>query len=69
MDLPIKVSFRLNAEGRVEKVNVTSRRASRFVADTCSRVLKSAKFPPIPPKVIAEQHHNWVDVDVTIGGS
>jgi hypothetical protein len=37
-------------------------RPNRFVHDTCVRVIRSTKFPPIPAAVMAEQKKNWLVV-------
>src|ERR1043166_10124286 len=46
-----KIYYRIKADGRVESVRVVSAHPNSFVQDTCTRILKSTKFPPIPTAV------------------
>jgi outer membrane biosynthesis protein TonB len=63
-----KIYYRVRADGHVESVRVVSARANAFVQDTCSRVLKSKKFPPIPEAVQREQKKSYLDMSSQIGG-
>jgi outer membrane biosynthesis protein TonB len=63
-----KIYYRIRADGRVESVRVVSARPNAFVQDTCSRVLKSTKFPPIPEAVQREQKKKYLDMSSQIGG-
>jgi len=58
----VKCTYRISAKGQVESVNVSCPRPNRFVRDTCVRVIKSTKFPPIPAAVMSEQKKNWLVV-------
>jgi outer membrane biosynthesis protein TonB len=58
----VGVRFRVLVTGQVESVTITQRHPAGFVNSTCSHVISSAKFPPIPTKVIHEQGHAYVDV-------
>ena len=58
--------FRVLASGQVESVTVTRRHPASFVNSTCSRVISSTRFPPLPSKVIHEQGHPYVDVTTEI---
>ena len=64
-----KVYYRIKADGRVEieSVRVVSARPNKFVSDTCTSVLQSAKFPPIPEAVQREQKKNYLDMSSEIG--
>jgi TonB family protein len=59
----VKFSFRLDRAGRVTRLKVTSSTSNRFVEQTTLQTIRATKFPPIPKKVIAEQGHDYVDVD------
>ena len=63
-----KVYYRIGADGRIESVRVISARPNRFVQDTCSRVLKSTKFPPVPDAVRRELKKNYVEMSSEFGG-
>jgi outer membrane biosynthesis protein TonB len=65
---PTKIYYRIKADGQVESVRVVCARPNAFVRDTCSRVLKSTKFPPIPEAVQREQKKNHLDMSSQIGG-
>jgi len=58
--------FRVLATGQVESVTITRSHPAGFVNSTCSRVISSTRFPPIPSKVIHEQGHPYVDVTTEI---
>ncbi len=59
----VKVTFRLDRQGRVKDFKVVSTNSNPWVQETATRMIRAAKFPPIPKKVIAEQGHDWVDVE------
>jgi len=59
----VKVTFRLDREGRVKDLKVASTNSNPWTQETATRMIRVAKFPPIPKKVIAEQGHDWVDVE------
>ena len=59
----VKVTFRLDRQGRVKGLKVVSTNSNPWVQETATRMIRVAKFPPIPKKVIAEQGHDWVDVE------
>ena len=58
----VKLTFRLDRQGRVKGLKVVSTKSNRWAEATAVRMIHVAKFPPIPKKVIAEQGHDWVDV-------
>ena len=58
----VGVRFRVLATGQAESVTVVERHPLGFVNKTCSRVIMGTKFPPIPPKVLREQAHPYVEV-------
>ena len=58
----VKVTFQLNRQGRVKSLRVVSTKTNQWAEATAIRMIRVAKFPPIPKKVIAEQGHDWVDV-------
>jgi TonB family protein len=60
----VKVTFRLDRQGRVKGLKVVSTNSNPWTQETATRMIRAAKFPPIPKKVIAEQGHDWVDVEV-----
>jgi TonB family protein len=60
----VKVTFRLDRQGRVKDLKVVSTNSNPWVQETATRMIRAAKFPPIPRTVIAEQGHDWVDVEV-----
>ena len=62
----LKFSFRLDRGGHVSAVKVVSSTSNRFVEQTTVRAIRAFRFPPIPKKVIAEQGHDWVDIDSEI---
>ncbi len=62
----VKFSFRLDRQGRLSRLRVTSSTTNRFVEQTTIRMIRATKFPPIPKKVIAEQRQDFVDVDSEI---
>jgi TonB family protein len=62
----VKFSFRLDRQGRLSDLRVTSSTSNRFVEQTTIRMIRATRFPPIPKKVIAEQGHDWVIVDSEI---
>src|SRR5260370_25809124 len=59
----VKVRFRLDRQGRVKGLKVVSTKSNPWVQETATRMIRVAKFPPIPKEVIAEQGHDWVDVE------
>jgi len=59
----VKVTFRLDREGSVKGLKVVSTNSNPWVQETATRMIRAAKFPPIPKNVIAEQGHDWVDVE------
>ncbi len=59
-------TFRLDHDGRLQSVKVVSSTSNKLVEDTCLKMIRVAKFPPIPKEVIAEQGHDWVDVHSNI---
>ena len=62
----VKFSFRLDRQGRLSRLKVTSSTSNRFVEQTTIQMIRATKFPPIPKKVIVEQGHHFVDVDSEI---
>jgi TonB family protein len=62
----LKFSFHLDRAGNVSAVKVVSSTSNRFVEQTTVRAIRAFRFPPIPKKVIAEQGHDWVDIDSEI---
>jgi TonB family protein len=62
----LKFSFHLDRSGHVSAVKVVSSTSNRFVEQTTVRAIRATRFPPIPQKVIAEQGHDWVDIDSEI---
>ena len=63
-----KVYYRIGTDGRIESVRVVSARPNKFVQDTCTRVLQSTKFPPVPAAVQRELKKNYVDMSSEFGG-
>jgi TonB family protein len=59
----VKVTFQLDKQGRVKGLKVASTKSNQWAEATAIRMIRVAKFPPIPKKVIAEQGHDWVDVE------
>jgi len=59
----VKVTFRLDRQGRVKGLKVVSTNSNPWTQETATRMIRAAKFPPIPKEVIAEQGHDWVDVE------
>ncbi len=59
----LKVTFRLDRQGHVKDFKVVSTNSNPWVQETATRMIRAAKFPPIPKKVIAEQGRDWVDVE------
>src|SRR5260370_20383440 len=62
----VKFSFRLDRRGRLSRLRVTSSTSNRFVEQTTVEMIRATRFPPIPKTVIAEQGHDFVDVDSEI---
>ena len=62
----VKFSFRLDRQGHLSQLRVTSSTTNRFVEQTTIQMIRATKFPPIPKKVIAEQKKDFVDVDSEI---
>jgi TonB family protein len=62
----VKFSFRLDRQGHLSRLRVTSSTTNRFVEQTTIQMIRATKFPPIPKKVIAEQRQDFVDVDSEI---
>src|SRR5260370_40636873 len=60
----VKVTFRLDRQGRVKGLKGVSAKSNPWTQETATRMIRAAKFPPIPKKVIGEQGHDWVDVEV-----
>jgi hypothetical protein len=58
--------IRLLATGQVESVTLTQRHPASFANSTCTRVISSTKFPPIPARVLSEQGHPYVDITYRI---
>jgi TonB family protein len=60
----VKCTFRLDRQGRIKGLKVVSTNSNPWTQETATRMIRAAKFPPIPKNVIAEQGHDWVDVEV-----
>jgi hypothetical protein len=58
----VHFSFRIDAAGRISRLRVFAERASdRPAAQVVAQAIRSARFPPPSPQVIAEQGHPWYD--------
>jgi len=44
----VDYAFRLDHEGRLQSVKVVSSTSNKLVEDTCLKMIRVAKFPPIP---------------------
>lgn len=64
----VHMTCRINARGQIQDVKVRTGRPSRFVQETCVRVLKRTTFPKIPKEVQAELRKDWLDFTVEFGG-
>ena len=62
----VKFSFRLDREGRLSRLRVTSSASNRFVEQTTIQMIRATKFPPVPKQVIAEVGRDFVDIDSEI---
>lgn len=61
----ITITFRVDGSGNLKDLRVASS-ANRYVERTSLRAVQSLKLPAIPKPVIAEQGHNWMDINIEI---
>src|SRR5207302_11351382 len=59
----VKVTFRLDRQGRVKSLRVVSTNSNPWTQETATRMIHAANLPHIPKKDTAEQGHDWVDVE------
>lgn len=62
----ITITFRLDGSGSLKDLRVASSSANRYVERASLRAVQSLKLPAIPKRVIAEQGHNWMDINIEI---
>ena len=61
----ITITFRVDGSGNLKDLRVASS-ANRYVERTSLRAVQSLKLPAMPKPVIAEQGHNWMDINIEI---
>jgi len=61
----ITITFRVDGSGNLKDLRVASS-ANRYVERTSLRAVQSLKLPAMPKSVIAEQGHNWMDINIEI---
>jgi Gram-negative bacterial tonB protein. len=60
----VHFGFRINPEGRIENLKVLSNTSNQLFADIGRHAIEATKLPPIPQKALAEQGHNWIEMDL-----
>lgn len=62
----ITITFRVDGSGNPKDLRVASSSANRYVERTSLRAVQGLKLPAMPKPVIAEQGHNWMDINIEI---
>jgi TonB family protein len=62
----ITITFRVDGSGNLKDLRVASSSANRYFERTSLRAVQSLKLPAMPKPVIAEQGHNWMDINIEI---
>ena len=66
----VKYAFELDSRGRVVSLKAHSTKNSRWGEETLSRIVRSLKFPPVPPQAMKqerEEGHKYVEVTGDMG--
>jgi outer membrane biosynthesis protein TonB len=60
----VHLGFRINPDGRIENLKVLSNTSNQLLADISRHAIEATKLPPIPQEALAEQGHNWIEMDL-----
>ena len=66
----VQYAFQLDAHGRVVSLKAHSTKGSRWGEQTLSRIVRSLKFPPVPPEAMKqerEEGHKYIQVTGNMG--
>ena len=66
----VKYAFELDARGRVVSLKARSTKGSRWGEQTFARVVRSLKFPPVPPEAMKQERaegHKYIEVTGNMG--
>ena len=61
----VKYAFRLDSQGHVVSVKTHSTSGSRWGEQTLERIIRTLKFPPVPPQAMKEEKqegHRFIEV-------
>jgi TonB family protein len=62
----ITISFQVDGSGNLKDIRVASSSGNRYIERMSLRAVQTLKLPAIPKPVIAEQGHNWMDINIEI---
>ena len=66
----VKYAFELDARGRVVSLKARSTKGSRWGEQTFARIVRSLKFPPVPPEAMKQERaegHKFIEVTGDMG--
>jgi outer membrane biosynthesis protein TonB len=66
----VKYAFELDAQGHVVSVKTRSTRGSRWGEQTVERIIRSLKFPAVPPQAMKQERqegHKYIEVTGDMG--
>ena len=62
----ITITFRLDGSGNLKDFKVASSTSNHYIERASFRAVQNLKLPAMPKPVIAEQGHNWMDINIEI---
>ena len=62
----ITITFRVDGSGNLKDFKVASSTSNRYIERASFRAVQNLKLPAMPKPVIAEQGHNWMDINIEI---
>ena len=62
----ITITFRVDGSGNLNYFKVASSTSNRYIERASFRAVQNLKLPAMPKPVIAEQGHNWMDINIEI---
>ena len=63
---PVKLTYRVRADGTVGAIKVVSGSSRGFLVETFINAIRSAKFPPIPAAVLKELGTPYADPELSL---
>ena len=62
----ITITFRVDRSGNLNDFKVASSTSNRYIERASFRAVQNLRLPAMPKPVIAEQGHNWMDINIEI---